>query len=174
MSRSTRVWVVVIVLVVLLVFVGPFVFGVLASIPSYEQPIPEFSHKLHTDAGIQCLYCHSGATRSPVSGIPSVAQCMGCHEHVKNTEDPIVTLREVYWEQGRTIPWIRVYQLPRYAHYPHNVHVNAGLNCEQCHGNVGEMDVVTPAQIPTMGWCIRCHQGEENAVELMECLLCHH
>ncbi|MBN1284600.1 MAG: cytochrome c3 family protein [Anaerolineae bacterium] len=174
MSRPTRVWITVIGLVVLLVFIGPFIFGVLASVPNYEQPIVEFSHKRHVqNAGIDCLYCHSGATRSPVSGIPSVEKCMGCHEHVLSGEAPIVKLQE-YWENGEPISWTRVYQLPRYVHYPHHVHVSAGLNCETCHGNVGEMDIVTPAQIPNMGWCIRCHQGEENAVELMDCLNCHY
>ncbi|HKJ67784.1 MAG TPA: cytochrome c3 family protein, partial [bacterium] len=35
-----------------------------------EQPV-EFSHRVHSnDLEIDCLYCHSGAEKSGVAGIP--------------------------------------------------------------------------------------------------------
>ncbi len=43
------------------------------------QPIP-YSHQTHSDAGVECLFCHSSALRAPVAGIPSVQKCMGCHD----------------------------------------------------------------------------------------------
>ena len=54
-----------------------------AELSGPEQPI-DFSHALHaTGLGIDCLYCHSGADKSPHAGIPAVSVCVGCHQWVK-------------------------------------------------------------------------------------------
>lgn len=46
------------------------------------QPIA-FSHRLHAgEMQIACVYCHSGAERSPRAGIPSASVCMNCHRSV--------------------------------------------------------------------------------------------
>jgi hypothetical protein len=43
------------------------------------QPIA-FSHRQHAgELQISCLYCHSGAERSPHAGIPATSMCMNCH-----------------------------------------------------------------------------------------------
>src|SRR3990172_7213633 len=43
-----------------------------------DQPIA-FSHRAHSQAGVQCQFCHTGVSKSPSAGIPSVELCMGCH-----------------------------------------------------------------------------------------------
>jgi hypothetical protein len=49
------------------------------------QPVA-YSHRLHAgELQIACLYCHSGATRSPYAGIPSASTCMNCHKFVTTT-----------------------------------------------------------------------------------------
>jgi hypothetical protein len=46
------------------------------------QPIA-FSHQMHAgDLQISCLYCHSGAERSSLAGIPAASTCMNCHRFV--------------------------------------------------------------------------------------------
>ena len=35
-----------------------------------------------------------------------------------------------YWARQEPIPWVRVNVLPRYVYFNHEVHVNAGKNCE--------------------------------------------
>jgi hypothetical protein len=46
------------------------------------QPIA-FSHRLHAgEMQIACVYCHSGAERSPRAGIPAASVCMNCHRFV--------------------------------------------------------------------------------------------
>jgi hypothetical protein len=46
------------------------------------QPIA-FSHRLHAgEMQIACVYCHSGAERSPRAGIPAASVCMNCHRSV--------------------------------------------------------------------------------------------
>ena len=43
-----------------------------------QQPI-EYSHELHAgQLEIACLYCHHGAEKSAVAGIPSINVCMNC------------------------------------------------------------------------------------------------
>jgi hypothetical protein len=67
--------------IVLLVAVVVALFGCRAA-PGAAQPIA-FSHEVHAgEFRIDCLYCHSGARRSTVAGIPSVQLCMGCHKLV--------------------------------------------------------------------------------------------
>ena len=48
-----------------------------------EQPIA-YSHKLHAGTmQIPCIYCHSGAERGKVAGVPSANVCMNCHKYVR-------------------------------------------------------------------------------------------
>src|SRR5215472_16722974 len=43
------------------------------------QPIA-FPHSVHVGKlGINCLYCHYAANKSPDPGLPAVSTCMGCH-----------------------------------------------------------------------------------------------
>ena len=52
-----------------------------------EQPI-EFPHDRHAgDMGINCMYCHTYARRSIVSGIPPLAKCIGCHQNIESVKD---------------------------------------------------------------------------------------
>ena len=53
-------------------------------------------------------------------------------------------------------------------------HVTAGaLNCENCHGDVGNMVEVYPVADMNMGWCLRCHNQQPNADQLKDCAVCH-
>src|SRR5690606_2571371 len=58
------------------------------------------------------------------------------------------------------IPWVRVHKLPEHVRFPHDMHVNAGLQCQTCHGPVEEMDEVYKFSSLQMGWCIDCHRGQ--------------
>src|SRR5205814_5965471 len=47
-----------------------------------EQPIA-FPHPTHVQKlGMNCLYCHYSANKSPDPGLPAVGTCMGCHASV--------------------------------------------------------------------------------------------
>ena len=44
-----------------------------------EQPIA-FPHPTHVKTlGMNCVYCHFSAKKSPDPGLPAVGTCMGCH-----------------------------------------------------------------------------------------------
>jgi hypothetical protein len=138
-----------------------------------EQPIA-FSHQTHTQAGVQCLYCHPGALRSQVAGIPSVQKCMGCHTIIA-TDSPTIQVVAGYWERQEPIPWVRVNVQPDFVFFSHQAHLGASLNCETCHGDVGQMDVVQPVVKMDMGWCLNCHleQPQVKIARLADCLACH-
>ncbi|MCS7019672.1 MAG: cytochrome c3 family protein [Cytophagales bacterium] len=122
------------------------------------QPIP-FSHKLHAgEYEIDCKYCHTGVEKGKSANIPSANICMNCHNAIKTTS-PIIQKIYEHIEKDEPIQWVRVHNLPDLAYFNHQQHVKvAGLDCENCHGNIKEMEVVQQVSLLTMGWCIDCHR----------------
>lgn len=138
-----------------------------------EQPV-HYSHKAHISNGIQCLYCHADASRSEIAGIPSMEKCAGCHSYIANESEAVQVVMS-YWEQGEPIPWERVNHQPEFVYFSHQPHILSGINCESCHGDVGNMDAAKPVVRMDMGWCLDCHleQPEEDQPRLIDCLTCH-
>lgn len=151
-----------------------------------DQPIA-FYHSVHAGQNeIPCMYCHTTADRSVDAGIPSVALCVGCHvpgSEVQPPENaqlafPAADRNEFwnqeagklvdYWRRQEPIPWVRIHDIPEHAKFPHNVHVNVGLQCQTCHGPVQEMEKVYQFASLQMGWCIDCHNGETPLSEAEE------
>lgn len=57
------------------------------------------------------------------------------------------------------IEWIRVHNLPDHVYFNHAQHVTVGkVECQTCHGDIEEMDVVEQHSPLSMGWCINCHR----------------
>ena len=157
---------------VVLVLVGTYLIFASSSRAAPQQPI-DFDHQVMVQVGIQCVYCHNAAIQSPAAGIPSMEKCMGCHQVIA-TDKPGVQALAGYWERQEPIPWARVYQVTRFVFFSHQVHVTAGaLNCERCHGDVGNMVEVYPVVDMNMGWCLRCHNQQPNADQLKDCAVCH-
>lgn len=65
-----------------------------------------------------------------------------------------------YYESGKPVVWKRLYHLPEYAYFNHSVHVNKGIDCTFCHGNVADLDSMKKMKPITMGRCIDCHRGD--------------
>ena len=140
-----------------------------------EQPIA-FSHKLHAgENGVDCNYCHSGARHSKSAGVPSANVCMNCHTYINEgkSEEGTQEISKIYAAIGfdpetrsyiegyeqQPIEWIRIHNLPDLAYFNHSQHVNvAGVECQECHGPIQEMEVVEQYSSLTMGWCIDCHR----------------
>ena len=149
-----------------------------AEVASLAQPLA-FPHDVHAGQyQMQCMYCHFSADRSVDAGIPPVSTCMGCHLVVAGTDErqqqEITRLRE-YATRGEAIPWVRIYKVADHVHFPHMRHVNAGLACQQCHGQVQEMGVLSERapewRGDNMGWCVSCHV-ETGASR--DCTVCHY
>lgn len=125
------------------------------------QPIA-FSHKVHTgELGIDCRYCHYAVEKSWYANIPDTASCMNCHNQVLSDDPRIVALRESI-ESGTPVNWVRVHRLPDYVFFNHAVHVNRGVGCAECHGQVNQMDTMTHAKSLSMTMCLQCHRYPER------------
>ena len=175
--------VVLVVLAIGAFTVGPFGGG------GIEQPIA-FRHSTHAGVNqIPCQYCHTSADRSISAGIPPVQVCAGCHlpggvPMIAADRAGVKQLAE-YWREQRPIPWARIYDLPDHARVPHMRHVNAGVECQECHGPVETMDeveiwdggtatrryIVAKPNALQMGWCVDCHRQREVRVD---CFVCHY
>ena len=126
-----------------------------------NQPV-EYSHKLHAgDLGIDCRYCHWGVEESAHSNIPSTKTCMNCHTLIGTDNDKLLPVRES-WANKEAIQWVRVHKLPDYAFFDHSAHINAGVGCSSCHGNVAEMDKVIQKESLSMSWCLDCHREPDQ------------
>lgn len=142
-----------------------------------EQPIA-YSHKVHSGIqGIDCNYCHSSARHGKAAGIPSANVCMNCHTYISSgTTTGTEEIQKIYDAVGfdpekgqyiegyeqKPIEWVRVHNLPDLAYFNHSQHVVAGgLECQDCHGPIEEMEVVEQHAELTMGWCIECHRTKE-------------
>ncbi|MBK7092577.1 MAG: cytochrome c3 family protein [bacterium] len=124
------------------------------------QPVP-FSHKLHAgDLGMDCRYCHSNIERSAVANVPATQTCMNCHTLVLPQSEKLLAVRES-WATGKPIEWVNVHLLPQYAYFNHSLHLNAGIGCISCHGNIAEMEKVQQMQPLSMSWCLDCHRNPD-------------
>ena len=152
------------------------------------QPIA-FTHPVHVQRlGMNCLYCHNAANKSPDPGLPALSTCMGCHNAI-GPDRPATDLgpkrRSVELEKlykyadqkapfmgmgpnAKPIPWVRIHKVPEYVHFPHMRHVNAGVTCQTCHGRVQQMDRVYQFASLNMGWCVSCHVNGYSEKEGIE------
>lgn len=100
-----------------------------------EQPLP-FSHAHHAgELKIDCRYCHSAVQSSAMASLPRTETCMSCHSQVWKNADVLAPLRKSLREH-EPLHWQRVVELPDYVYFHHGVHVNAGVGCSECHGQV--------------------------------------
>jgi hypothetical protein len=153
------------------------------------QPI-KFPHPVHVQKlGMNCIYCHYSANKSPDPGLPAVVTCMGCHSMV-GPDRPKTDLGEKrhseeiakLWDyadvkvmgtpglgpNAKPIPWIRIHKVPEYVHFPHMRHVNAGVTCQTCHGQIQKMNQVYQYASLNMGWCVSCHLNGYSPAEGLE------
>ena len=144
-----------------------------------RQPI-NYSHRLHAgQLGMNCLYCHYGAEKSPIANLPPVSVCMGCHK-IAAADRPEIQKLTGYFTRGEQVPWVEVYWLPEHVKFNHKRHVKSGIQCTDCHGPVQKMTVMVQYAPMKMGWCVSCHRQDmahprnPEYPASLDCLVCHH
>jgi cytochrome c2 len=94
-----------------------------------------------------------------------------------NTDNPkalgrVDEIQEEQWEEIATslttelkpevqgeIQWVRIHNMPDHVYFNHAQHVAVGkIECQTCHGQIQEMEVVYQHSPLSMGWCINCHR----------------
>jgi hypothetical protein len=127
------------------------------------QPVP-FSHKVHVgQVGMDCRYCHNGVEQSWFSNIPAASTCMNCHSLILKDDPRLQLVRDSY-QSGTPIPWVQIHRVPDYVYFNHSVHVNRGISCVSCHGQINEMEEVYHAKSLSMAFCLDCHRKPEDNI----------
>lgn len=125
-----------------------------------QQPVP-FSHEHHVAGlGIDCRYCHTSAEDSAFAGIPPTETCMTCHSQIWTNAKMLEPVRES-WRTGQPLQWTRVHDMPDFAYFNHAAHVNKGVGCTTCHGQVDQMPLMHQTESLQMEWCLNCHRNPE-------------
>lgn len=125
-----------------------------------EQPVP-FSHEHHVNGlGISCEYCHVSVREASFAGIPPTNTCMTCHSQIWNTSPMLAPVRASASTQ-RPLSWVRVHDLPDFTYFNHSIHVNKGIGCETCHGQVDKMPLTWRVNTLFMSWCLDCHRNPQ-------------
>lgn len=159
------------ILICLCLTVGTVVAGITYyATPKYlrvgYQPIQpvSFEHSLHVDQlGLDCRYCHTFVDRSEHSNVPAASTCMNCHSLIKTDSPKLAPIRNSY-ESGEPVPWVKIHRTPDYVYFNHSVHINRGISCVHCHGQVNEMEVVSHDKPLSMAFCLECHRNPENFI----------
>ena len=146
--------------------------------PAPAEPLV-FDHSVHVQiAGLECTFCHRTADQTFTPGLPDVQQCMFCHSVVSQIQqapaqnaDDLGKLRQA-WQSQQPIDWVKNHRLPDHVHFVHAPHIQAGLDCATCHGDVGNKSgSVVQVRALNMGDCVSCHRDRGA---LTECIACHY
>ena len=132
-----------------------------------EQPVP-FSHKHHvTGMGLDCRYCHTTVDESSFAGIPPTETCMTCHSQIWSEAAMLEPVRASF-RDNTALEWNRVYDLPDFVYFNHSIHVDRGIGCQTCHGQVDQMPLTWKASSLNMEWCLECHRQPEQYIRPRE------
>jgi formamidopyrimidine-DNA glycosylase len=139
--------------------------------PTPVQPIA-FNHKIHLQNNVECTSCHEGVTQGPTAGIPSISFCMACHQAIA-VDNPEIKKLTAYSDKGQEPPWQRVYWFypERHVRFWHSPHIKAGVQCQECHGDLSQQTVAVRSKDLSMNFCLNCHRAKGVSVD---CTTCHY
>jgi hypothetical protein len=133
------------------------------------QPLP-YSHKTHLALGLKCGDCHTNPEPGDRMGFPETSKCMTCHATIAK-DRPAIQRLAAFAASKQPIPWARVYAVAAGVYWNHRSHIEAGAKCENCHGPVATMDVMTNVtDATTMSGCVNCHKQRKAGTG---CQFCH-
>jgi hypothetical protein len=137
--------------------------------PAPTQPIA-YSHKTHLALGLKCADCHVNPDPGALMAFPTTTKCMQCHSAVA-TEKPAIQKLAEYDKAQTPVPWVRVYKVLVGVEWSHRKHLQAGMNCEMCHGAVAQMAVMAEVKsVRSMDGCLECHKLHTAPTS---CTTCH-
>jgi len=148
-------------------------------------------HASIASAGV-CMNCHRFVS-APIRDVRAEAE-LAKEENRKPRTLISPELRKLYAALGLNdqlqadpnelttpIRWVNVHNLPSFTRFDHRAHVNAGVECQRCHGPVETMERVRQVEDLSMGWCVQCHRtANEEGIAGREvhpsndCATCHH
>lgn len=132
-----------------------------------RQPV-QFSHEHHVSGlGIDCRYCHTTVERSNYAGMPATKTCMTCHSQIWTNAEILEPVR-ASWRENEPLQWTRVHDLPDFVQFNHGIHVQKGVGCYSCHGEVDKMPLMWKTNSLHMQWCLDCHRDPAKHIRPRE------
>jgi hypothetical protein len=147
-----------------------------------------FNHEKHVKGlKISCVTCHDKAKTSRSSAdslVPRATRCDACHGSDHRARGVVRAGSDLIGQCGfchigyRESDGQRVEAFsipPPNLKFNHAIHLERNIKCQQCHGNVENIELATADQLPRMRGCFGCHQmpvparGEARG----ECATCH-
>jgi len=127
-----------------------------------------FSHREHIEQGFSCADCHSTYEEGDEPQPIAPAACALCHDKLDAGKPPEEQVASRFvdgiWQPLRGGP------AAADLVFSHGTHLQAGLECAQCHVDVETSESTADGLLPRMGACTDCHAqlGVGN-----ECATCH-
>ncbi len=149
-----------------------------------EQPV-QFDHDLHMyEVSDGCESCHFFREDGTFAGVPTLAQCMDCHDSALGDTEEELKFVEEYVEQEKEVPWLIYSKQPDCVFFSHAAHVKkAGMSCEECHGPVGTSTSLKTYQENRITGYSRDIWGEDltgvfkkhswDSMKMDDCARCH-
>jgi hypothetical protein len=148
-----------------------------------KQPI-DFNHVLHNEEVDEgCESCHFFRDDGSYSGVPTLEQCIDCHEEVQGESPDEQKFVEEYVAKDREVPWLIYSRQPDCVFFSHAAHVKlANMECVTCHGHVGESENLKDYQENRISGYSRDIWGENIAgfkrnswdrMKMDDCSECH-
>lgn len=105
------------------------------------QPI-DFSHAVHVEGeGMECESCHLFRDDGSYQGVPTLDECIECHEEVMGEDPEEEKFVAQYVEKEREVEWLIYSRQPDCVFFSHAAHVIKGqIDCAVCHGDFAESE----------------------------------
>jgi hypothetical protein len=137
--------------------------------PGPMQPLP-YSHKTHLARGLRCAECHVNPEPGDKMTFPATSKCMACHAVIAK-DKPAIQKLAAYAKNDQPVPWARVYSVAAGVYWNHRSHLEAGMKCDRCHGDVAKLDVIRQlTDVTSMDGCVNCHRENHASTG---CEFCH-
>jgi hypothetical protein len=148
--------------------------------PPQQMPL-RFDHAKHLAKKIECDFCHETAPKSRNASdnlIPGEEVCSTCHPIDREEPDKVSKSAtacgfcHVGFQKDKPVERVLV-PTPN-LRFDHQVHVERGIACTHCHGDMSKVTVATRAQLPEMPLCLGCHNSGRGKLSApSRCRTCH-
>ena len=92
---------------------------------------------------------------------------MNCHSQIFSTSPYLEPVRESFRTDAPSSGRAST-TCPDFVYFNHSIHVNKGVGCTTCHGQVDRMPLMWQEQSLQMEWCLDCHRQPERYVRPRE------
>jgi hypothetical protein len=130
-----------------------------------------FPHVTHVRGEeMECIDCHMDYEDGEEPGMPTLDDCLLCHEDESDDMPPVAVEEFFADEEGVQLANARVTTLSDEIIFSHQDHVSDEEGCLDCHGELAESEGIRSWMAVDMDGCTGCH--EEQQVP-NECSTCH-